>query len=90
MQFEEREFAMVITRRELLETSIAQLQLLAAFLSDQLSETAVGSAGLETRACEQILGAVSRLIQTHQSPARHTEGHSRQELRNRDTRRSAV
>jgi hypothetical protein len=68
MQFEGREFALMITRRELLETSIAQLQTLAAFLSDQLSETAAGSAGSETRACEEILGAVSRLIQTHQSP----------------------
>jgi hypothetical protein len=67
MQFEGREFALMITRRELLETSIAQLQTLAAFLSDQLSETATGSAGSETRACEEILGAVSRLIQIQQS-----------------------
>ena len=68
MQFENREFAIMITRRELLETSIAQLQALAAFLNDQLSETADRSARLETRACEEILCAVSRLIQTHQSP----------------------
>ena len=68
MQFEEREFAVMITPRELLETSIAQLQMLAAFLSDQLSETADGSAGLETSACEEILRAVRMLIQTHHSP----------------------
>jgi hypothetical protein len=67
MQSEGGELALMITRRELLETSIAQLQTLAAFLSDQLSETAHGSAGLETRACKEILCAVSRLIQIHQS-----------------------
>ena len=37
MQFAVREFAMMITHRELLETSIAQLQTLAAFLNDQLT-----------------------------------------------------
>jgi hypothetical protein len=42
MQSEGGELALMITRRELLETSIAQLQTLAAFLSDQLSETAHG------------------------------------------------
>ena len=89
MQFEGGEFALMITRRELLETSIAQLQALAAFLSDQLRETADGSVGLETRACEEILSAVSRLIQTHQVPARHPGGHSSEERRDRDTRRSA-
>jgi hypothetical protein len=67
MQSEGGELALMITRRELLETSVAQLQTLAAFLSDQLSETAHGSAGLETRACKEILCAVSRLIQIHQS-----------------------
>ena len=67
MQSEGGELALTITRRELLETSIAQLQTLTAFLSDQLSETARGSDGLETRACKEILCAVSRLIQIHQS-----------------------
>lgn len=57
----------MITRRELLEMSIAQLQTLADFLSDQLCATADRSAALETRACREILRAVSTLIQTHQS-----------------------
>jgi len=56
----------MITRRELLETSIAQLQTLADFLSDQLCASADRSAALETRACKEILCAVSTLIQTHQ------------------------
>jgi len=62
------EFAMMITRRELLDTSIAQLQALAAFLSDQLSEiVADGSSGLEANACKDILHAVSRLIQSQRA-----------------------
>jgi hypothetical protein len=73
MQSEVGELALMITRRELLETSIAQLQTLAAFLRDQLSETADGPAGLETRACKEILSAVSRLIEAHQSSAWHLE-----------------
>ena len=66
MQFEEREFALMITRRELLETSIAQLKTLAAFLSDQLADAADGSVALETRACKEILGVVGGLIESHQ------------------------
>jgi hypothetical protein len=57
----------MITRRELLETSIAQLRTLANFLSDQLRETADRSAASETRACKEILRAVDTLIQTHES-----------------------
>jgi hypothetical protein len=57
----------MITRRELLETSIAQLRTLANFLSDQLRETADRSTASETRACKEILHAVDTLIQTHES-----------------------
>jgi hypothetical protein len=42
MQSEGGELALMITRRELLETSIAQLQTLAAFLSDQLTRLPTG------------------------------------------------
>ena len=58
---------MMITSQELLETSIAQLQTLAAFLSDQLSDAAGGPAELETDACKEILRALGELIQNHQS-----------------------
>jgi hypothetical protein len=67
MQFAVRDFSLMITRRELLEKSIAQLQTLANFLSDQLRETADRSAASETRACKEMLRAVSTLIQTYQS-----------------------
>jgi hypothetical protein len=56
----------MITCLELLETSIAQLETLAAFLSEQLSDTAERSVPSEARACREILSAVSTLIQTHQ------------------------
>jgi len=56
----------MITCLELLETSIAQLETLAAFLSEQLSETPDRSVASEDRACREILSAVSTLIQTHQ------------------------
>jgi hypothetical protein len=62
-----RDSGLTITSRELLETSIAQLHTLASFLRDQLSESADGSAALETRACREILRAVSTVIQTHRS-----------------------
>jgi hypothetical protein len=62
-----RDSGLTITRRELLETSIAQLQTLASFLRDQLSESVEGSPPLETRACKEILRAVSTVIQTHRS-----------------------
>jgi len=56
----------MITCLELLETSMAQLETLAAFLSEQLSETPDRSVASEDRACREILSAVSTLIQTHQ------------------------
>jgi hypothetical protein len=57
---------MMITSRELLETSIAQLQTLACFLSDQLSESVDDPAELEADACKQILRALGELIRNHQ------------------------
>lgn len=54
---------MTITPPELLDTSIAQLQTLVAFLDDQLSWTE--SAALETRACKEIARSLCLLIRTH-------------------------
>jgi hypothetical protein len=53
-----------MTAQEVLETSVAQLETLAAFLHEQLGE---GSDGLgrvttETRACNEILGSLRALI----------------------------
>ena len=56
---------MLATPRELLDTSIAQLQMLAAFLGDQLGKSADGSESSETpeiRACQEILVSVGALI----------------------------
>jgi hypothetical protein len=57
---------MKTTDRELLDTSIAQLQALAAFLSDQLSDwVGRGPRASETNACEDILHVLRELILTH-------------------------
>ncbi len=55
---------MMITPAELLDTSIAQLQTLAAFLGDQLGDRSArpASSTSETRACEEILRSLSMLI----------------------------
>ena len=57
---------MTITSREILETAIAQLQTLAAFLDDQLGQGAArvqpSFANLEARACKEALLALSALI----------------------------
>jgi hypothetical protein len=57
---------MTITPRELLDTSIAQLQTLAVFLSEQLAHTdgsqRAQSATLETLACREALVSLSVLI----------------------------
>jgi len=47
---------MMITPAELLDTSIAQLETLAAFLGDQLGDRSARAASStsETRACEEI------------------------------------
>jgi hypothetical protein len=57
---------MTITPLELLDTSIAQLQTLVAFLDDELGGTE--SAALETRACKEIARSLCVLIRTHQHP----------------------
>jgi hypothetical protein len=55
---------MMITPGELLDTSIAQLQTLAAFLGDQLGDKRdrPESATSEARACKEILLSLSALI----------------------------
>ena len=54
---------MTATPRELLETSIAQLQALSAFLGDQLGVvTARPESAAEIRACEEILVSLGALI----------------------------
>jgi hypothetical protein len=55
---------MMITPGELLDTSIAQLQTLVAFLGDQLGDRneRPEPATLEARACEEILLSLSVLI----------------------------
>jgi len=60
------EFAMTITPADLLDTSIAQLHTLAAFLGDQLDGSGGGgdvqSASSEVCACKDALVALSVLI----------------------------
>jgi len=54
---------MTATSRELLDTSIAQLQALSAFLGDQLGVvTARSGSAAEIRACEEILVSLGALI----------------------------
>ena len=56
---------MTATPREVLDTSIAQLQTLTAFLGDQLSANAPQSgypATPDIRACEEILVSLGALI----------------------------
>jgi hypothetical protein len=63
----------MITPGELLDTSIAQLQTLVAFLGDQLGDRngRPEPATLEARACEEILLSLSVLIPKLEA-ARHT------------------
>ena len=61
---------MIISPRELLDTSIAQLRTLAAFMSEQLAE---GSdepevVTTETRACSEILCFLRALILRFETP----------------------
>jgi len=68
---------MITTPRELLDTSIAQLQMLTAFLSDQLGESAdesQSSATAEIRACEEILVSLGALIVKVQTARRWRSG----------------
>lgn len=57
---------MTITPSELLDTSIAQLQILVAFLNDQLDVAGaclhVESDDSQVRACREVLGSLSALI----------------------------
>ena len=56
---------MIATPRELLDSSIAQLQTLTAFLGDQLAasvDRSESSAAPEIRACEEILVSLGALI----------------------------
>jgi len=55
---------MTITPLELLDTSIAQLQTLVAFLDDQLDGTEFATA--ETRACKEIARSLCGLIRAYQ------------------------
>jgi hypothetical protein len=55
---------MLITPQEVLDTSVAQLETLAAFLCEQLDESIDDhrSVTRETRACKEILGSLRVLI----------------------------
>jgi hypothetical protein len=55
---------MTLTPRVLLDTSIAQLRTLAAFLAEEMGEYGQRSdaANLEARACKEILLTISVLI----------------------------
>jgi hypothetical protein len=59
----------LITPRELLDTSIGQLRILAAFLGEQLCERDAGGTSdtAETRACNAILDHVTLLVQKLES-----------------------
>ena len=55
---------MLITPQEVLDTSVAQLETLAAFLCEQLDESIDDPrhSTRETRACKEILGSLRVLI----------------------------
>jgi len=55
---------MTITPNELLDTSIAQLRTLTAFLREQLANGAdrTPSTAAQARACRELLGSLSALI----------------------------
>jgi hypothetical protein len=70
---------MIVTPRELLDTSIAQLQMLTAFLGDHLGEsTGPAETTPEIRACEEILVSLGALILKVQTArrVRWSSGHS--------------
>ena len=73
---------MTVTPRELLDTSIAQLQMLTAFLGDQLADRAVESRSSdapEVLACREVLVSLRALIVKVQATSRLTSGHVRSE-----------
>ena len=55
---------MLITPQEVLDTSVAQLETLAAFLREQIDESVDDRRHVtkETRACKEILGSLRVLI----------------------------
>jgi hypothetical protein len=68
---------MIATPRELLDTSIAQLQMLTAFLGDQLANRAVESKASDTPevlACREILVSLGALLVRVQATSRLTIG----------------
>jgi hypothetical protein len=68
---------MIATPRELLDTSIAQLHMLTAFLGDQLADSALESKASDTPeilACRQILVSLGALIVKVQVTNRLTAG----------------
>ena len=66
----------MITPRELLDTSIAQLRTLARFLGEQLGEGREGAepATAETRACHEILRSLRVLILRLQAAGHESGG----------------
>jgi hypothetical protein len=67
---------MTTTPRELLDTSIAQLQVLSAFLGEQLAgyaDESQSSITPETSACQEILVSLGALILKVQAARRHAE-----------------
>ena len=58
-----REFALRISPQELLDTSLAQLQALTAFLHDHIAaEGQRAGSPPETRACQEIMRSLEGLI----------------------------
>jgi len=73
---------MIATPRELLDTSIAQLQMLTAFLGDQLADSAVESRAYDTPeilACRELLVSLGALIVKVQGTNHLTAGRVRGE-----------
>lgn len=66
----------MITPRELLDTSIAQLRTLVRFLDEQIGEGRGGAepATAEARACDEILQSLSVLILKLQAAGRESAG----------------
>jgi hypothetical protein len=66
----------MITSRELLDTSIAQLRTLARFLAEQLGEGREGPdpTAAETRACLEVLRSLSALIVRLQAVGHRSDG----------------
>jgi len=73
---------MIATPRELLDTSIAQLRMLTAFLGDQLADSAIEPKASDTPeilACREILVSLGALIVKAQATSRPILGRVRSE-----------